>query len=99
MALDQPTATLLVGALTAAVTVGGWIALHHLTANREADARLEARRKDLEARIAADTRADRVKRLEILLQQTESQISEFYGPINALIHQIWATWEIKERLR
>jgi hypothetical protein len=97
--MDQPTATLLVGAMTSAVTVGGWIALHYLTSKRESDARQEARKKDLEARVAADMRADRVKRLEILLKDTESQISELYGPLDALIHQIWATWEIKHEMR
>jgi hypothetical protein len=77
-------ATILVGILSAAVTMMGWIVLHHL-----------ARRKDTEARIAADTRVDRLKRLELNLQQLERQVSEFYGPIHNLIYQIWATWEIK----
>jgi hypothetical protein len=97
--MDQPTATLIIGALTSAVTVGGWIVLHYLTAGREADARQDARQKDLDARIAADMRADRVKRLEILLEDSESQISEFYGPLDALIRQIWATWEIKNQMK
>jgi hypothetical protein len=97
--MDPGTATLVVGSLTSAVTVGGWIVLHYLTVQREAEARRDARQKELEARLASDARADRVKRLEILLKQTESQIAEFYGPIYGLIQQIWATWEVKQRLK
>ena len=36
--MDAPTATLIVGGLTAAVTIGSWIVLHNLTVRREADA-------------------------------------------------------------
>jgi hypothetical protein len=86
--ITQPIATLLVGFLTAAVTIGGWIALHYFTVRRE-----------VQARLAADARADRVKRLEILLKHAESQIGELYGPIHGLIHQIWATWEVKQRMK
>jgi pimeloyl-ACP methyl ester carboxylesterase len=93
--MGQPIATLLVGILTAAVTVGGWIVLHYFTVRREAEARQDARQKELEARLASDARVDRLKRLEILLKQTESQIAEFYGPIMGLIQQVWATWEVK----
>lgn len=97
--LDQPIATLLVGTLSSAVTVGGWIVLHYFTVRREADARNDAREKELVGRLAADARADRIKRLEILLRQTEAKISEFYGPLNGLIHQIWATWEAKQTMK
>ena len=47
----------------------------------------------------ARARADHVKRLEISLEQTESKIAEFYGPLHGLIRQIWATWEVKERMK
>jgi hypothetical protein len=97
--MGQPIATLLVGILTAAVTVGGWIVLHYFTVRREAEARQDARQKELEARLASDARVDRLKRLEILLKQTESQISEFYGPIMGLIQQVWATWEVKHLMQ
>jgi hypothetical protein len=86
--ITPPIATLLVGILTAAVTIGGWIVVHYFTVRRE-----------MQARVAADARADRVKRLEILLKHAESQIGEFYGPIHGLIHQIWATWEVKQRIK
>jgi hypothetical protein len=86
--ITPPIATLLVGILTAAVTIGGWIVVHYFTVRRE-----------MQTRVAADARADRVKRLEILLKHAESQIGEFYGPIHGLIHQIWATWEVKQRMK
>jgi hypothetical protein len=47
----------------------------------------------------ARARANHVKRLEISLEQTESKIAEFYGPLHGLIRQIWATWEVKERMK
>jgi hypothetical protein len=97
--MDPSTATLLVGSLTAAVTIGGWITLHYFTLRREEVARREGHRRELEARRAAEARADYVRRLEILLKQTESKISDFYGPLHGLIHQIWATWEVKERMK
>jgi len=80
-------ATLLVAGLTTAVTIGGWIALHRFTALRE-----------IEARKAADARADYARRLEIRLKQTESKISEFYGPVHGLVNQILAMWAITERM-
>jgi hypothetical protein len=86
--MEPVTATLIIGALTAAVTVGGWITLHYFTLRREEIAG---------SRVAA--RADYVKRLEILLKQTESKIAEFYGPVHGLVDQIQATWEVSERFR
>jgi hypothetical protein len=86
--MTSQMATIVVGILSAAVTMTGWIVLHYLT-----------RRKDIEARVAVDSRADRLKRLELNLQQLERQVSEFYGPIHSLIYQIWATWEIKHKMR
>lgn len=86
--MDQPTVTLITGLLTSAVTIGGWIVLHALTVKRE-----------FAARQATELIADSVKRLEILLRQVESQIQEFYGPIAALIAQIQATRDIKNRIK
>jgi hypothetical protein len=86
--MSAPMATILIGILSAAVTMTGWIVLHYL-----------ARRKEIEARAAVDSRADRLKRLELNLEHLERQISEFYGPIHSLIYQVWATWEIKQKLR
>ena len=37
--MEPVTATLIIGALTAAVTIGGWIALHYFTLRREEIAR------------------------------------------------------------
>jgi hypothetical protein len=86
--MDPQTATLVVGLVSSAVTVGGWIVLHHFTIKREAAARR-----------ASDARSDSLKRLEISLKQTESQIAEFYGPIYGLILQIGAIFEVKERMK
>src|SRR5262245_27161777 len=87
MTLDQPTATLLVACLTTAATIGGWIALHYFTALRE-----------IEARKAADARADHVRSLELRMKLAESKISEFYGPVHGLVYQIEAAEQIAKRM-
>jgi hypothetical protein len=74
--------------LTVLATAVGWLVVHHLTVTR-----------DREARVSASQAADRVRRLEILLKEAEAQISQFYGPVHGLIHQIWATWDVKQRFK
>src|ERR1043166_2339997 len=109
MPVAQPTAHLLVGLVTAGVTIASWLAVHHFTRRREIEsldaqhkrevaARAYAEDQETKRRAAVDARADRLRRLELLMQQTERQIREFYGPIYALIQQIWMVWEVKERI-
>lgn len=86
--VSPPAATLIVGILAALVAALGWLIAHLFTSAR-----------DRAARTAASEAADRIKRLEILLKQAEAQISQFYGPVHGLIHQIWAIWEVKQKFR
>jgi hypothetical protein len=89
------TVTVLIGAI---VTILGWIVSHHFTQKREAETRRFTQELERERRIAADKRADYLRRLEISLDHTEKQIKDFYGPLYALIQHIWMTWETKEKL-
>jgi hypothetical protein len=109
MSLDQPTATLLVGLVTAGVTISSWLAVHYFTRRREieslnvqhqkeVDARKYAEEQEITRRTAVDERVDRLRRLDLLMQQTERQIREFYGPIYALVQQIWMVWDVKQHL-
>ncbi|MFM0351702.1 hypothetical protein [Paraburkholderia sp. RL17-347-BIC-D] len=86
--MDPNKVSLILGVLSATVTAVGWVFLNHLS-----------RQKDREERLASNLRADKIKRLEISLKQVEAQIAEFYGPVDGLIHQIWAVWEVKERIK
>jgi len=81
----NPTIVAAIIALT--VTSAGWLVVHHLT-----------RRRELEARLASDARADRTRRLELQLRHYERQIEEFYGPIYSMIQTIFAIWHVKNRL-
>lgn len=85
--MDSAIATLVTGSATAAVTIGGWLAVHRFTRERE-----------VEGRSAAAARADKTRRLEILLRHHERQIEEFYGPIYSLIQLIWSVWLVKHEM-
>jgi len=43
-------------------------------------------------------REDRTRRLEAKLKHMERQIDELYGPLHALIQQIFAVWQVREDL-
>lgn len=75
--MDQPTVVLIIGLLTAAVTICGWLATHHYT-----------RKREIESRAASSEMADRTRRLEISLGHIERQIEEFYGPLQSLVQLI-----------
>jgi hypothetical protein len=44
------------------------------------------------------TRETRLRRTELALNKTEEQIRQFYGPLFALIQQIWIVNRVEERL-
>jgi hypothetical protein len=46
----------------------------------------------------AARRADKTRRLELMLQHHERQIEEFYGPIMILIQRVWNIWRIREEI-
>ncbi len=73
---------MIVGLITAVVTIIGW---------------LVTRKLEIERRATADARTDRTRRIELRLRYYERQIQEFYGPIYSLIQLIWSIWAIKER--
>ena len=73
--MDQGTVALIVGLITAVVTIIGW---------------LVTRKLEIERRATADARTDRTRRIELRLRYYERQIQEFYGPIYSLIQLIWS---------
>jgi hypothetical protein len=54
MSLDQPTATLLVGLVTAGVTISSWLAVHYFTRRREIESLNVQHQKEVDARKYAE---------------------------------------------
>jgi hypothetical protein len=94
----QSTITIVTVLIGAIVTILGWIVSHYFSQRREGETRRSTQDNEREHRIAADRRADYLRRLEINLNYTEKQIREFYGPLYALIQHIWMTWATKEKI-
>ena len=62
--MDQQLVSLIVGVTGPIVTMVGWVVPNKFTLQRDEPARKDSRQKDLDARIASDLRADKIKRLE-----------------------------------
>jgi hypothetical protein len=95
-AMDQPTITLVAGLITAGVTILGWRVTHAYTRNREIASQEFTRKLEIEKRAAADERADRLRLMELHLNQANTQMSEFYGPIYTLIQQVLMVREVND---
>jgi hypothetical protein len=54
MSVDQPTATLLVGLVTAGVTISSWLAVHYFTRRREIESLAVQREQEADARKYAE---------------------------------------------
>lgn len=50
------------------------------------------------AHLLANRRQDRTRRLETVLEHRERQIEELYGPLQALIEQVFTVWSVRERI-
>lgn len=50
------------------------------------------------AHLLTNRRQDRTRRLETILKHRERQIEELYGPLQALIEQVFTVWSVRERI-